>query len=943
VPHISFWGDVGGRPLAALFYPNQNPSDFGPLPPTDQSNFLDHPLPRYTKTIFPSEANPVTQSPPATDPVHVLTLDDLTSLTEDKGKPADILMNVVALIASRFKTDVCSAYLLEPDRSNLVLAATLGLRPSCIGTLRMPISEGLTGMVAEQVRPVSVEDAPKHPRFKYFKEAGEDIYRSFLGVPLVDRGILQGVLVVQTKAPRVFSEAEIHYLIEAASQVAPVVSEARTLDRFIAPAQERLWSVAHNLSWCWDYDCISLFRDLNPTRWWQLNQNPIALLNEIPLEELERRATELGLHSRINYVYRRQQEYLKADRTWGSMNAGVLRPRPIAYFSAEFGLHESLPIYSGGLGVLAGDHIKSASDLGIPLIGVGLFYGQGYFRQYLDENGWQREEYLHTDVNQLPMELAIGQNSEPVVVEIQTRTGVIRAKVWRVQVGRCTLLLLDSNVTGNAPEDLELTSRLYGGDGRTRIRQELLLGIGGFRALRALGISPGVLHLNEGHSGFAVLEAIRDRMHEEGLDFDTAANVIPREVIFTTHTPVPAGHDRFPSDLIEEHLGPLRDQLGISHERLMGFGREHPENQSEPFCMTVLGLLLSRRANAVSSLHVEVSRAMWKGLFPGKQEDAVPIGHITNGVHVPSWLAPQMSRLYDRHLGVGWQGKSSWLRTWEPIENLDDGELWETHLNLKSQLIDFVRRRAREQAERRGEPEAALQRLGKTLSPDALTIGFARRFATYKRANLILNDMERLIHMVSDPKRPVQFLFAGKAHPHDEPGKTVLQQIAQMMRDTDYGDKFVFIENYDINVGRYLVQGVDVWLNNPRRPLEASGTSGQKVVLNGGLNLSVLDGWWAEAYDGLNGFAIGNGRTHTDLDVHDTRDGADLYRVLHDELIPLYYQRDKDGLPRGWITRMKRTIRTLGWRFSADRMVMDYTRNCYIPAAGGTSSEMKNQ
>jgi starch phosphorylase len=873
----------------------------------------------------------------------VLTLDDLTSLTEDKGKPADILMNVVALIASRFKTDVCSAYLLEPDRSNLVLAATLGLRPSCIGTLRMPITDGLTGMVAEQVRPVSVEDAPKHPRFKYFKEAGEDIYHSFLGVPLVDRGILQGVLVVQTKAPRIFSETEIHYLIEAACQVAPVVSEARTLDRFIAPAQERLWSVAHNLCWCWDYDAISLFRDLNPTRWWQLNQNPIALLNEIPLEELERRATELGLHSRINYAYRRQQEYLKADRTWGSMNAGVLRPAPVAYFSAEFGLHESLPIYSGGLGVLAGDHIKSASDLGIPLIGVGLFYGQGYFRQYLDENGWQREEYLHTDVNQLPMELAIGQTTEPVIVEIQTRTGSIRAKVWRVKVGRCVLLLLDSNVDGNAPEDLELTSRLYGGDRRTRIRQELLLGIGGFRALRAMGISPGVLHLNEGHSAFVVLEAIRDRMQEEGLDFDTAANVVPREVIFTTHTPVPAGHDRFPADLIEEHLGPLRDQLGISHERLMGFGREHPQDQSEPFCMTVLGLLLSRRANAVSSLHGEVSRAMWKDLFPGKQEDAVPIGHITNGVHVPSWLAPQMSRLYDRHLGVGWQGKSSWLRTWEPIENLDDGELWETHLSLKSQLIDFVRRRAREQAERRGEPEAALQRLSKTLSPDALTIGFARRFATYKRANLILNDMERLIHMVSDPNRPVQFLFAGKAHPHDEPGKTVLQEIARMMRDTDHGDKFVFIENYDINVGRYLVQGVDVWLNNPRRPLEASGTSGQKVVLNGGLNLSVLDGWWAEAYDGLNGFAIGNGRTHTDLAVHDTRDGSDLYHVLQDELIPLYYQRDKDGLPRGWITRMKRTIRTLGWRFSADRMVMDYTRNCYIPAAGGTSSEMKNQ
>ena len=886
----------------------------------------------------------MTQSSSAADAGQVLTLDDLAQLTADTaGKPADTLMNVVALIASRFRVDVCSAYLLEPDRSNLVLAATLGLHPHSIGKLRMPCNEGLTGLVAERVRPVAVADAPNHPRFKFFRDSGEEVYHSFLGVPLIDRGVLQGVLVVQTKEPRNFGEEEIRTLSEAASEVAPVVSEARTLDQFVAPSIDRLWSIAHNLSWCWDYDSISLFHDLNPTRWWQLNQNPIALLNEIPLPDLERRATELGLHSRINFVYRRQQEYLNADRTWGSLNAGVLRPHPVAYFSAEFGLHESLPIYSGGLGVLAGDHIKSASDLGIPLIGIGLFYGQGYFRQYLDGKGWQCEEYQPTDTTQLPMELAISPKGEPVAVELQTRGGVIRAKVWRVKVGRCTLLLLDSNVEGNAPEDRELTSRLYGGDGRNRIRQELLLGVGGYRALKALGIAPGVLHLNEGHSAFVVLEAIRDRMQEEGVDFDTAANEVSREVVFTTHTPVPAGHDRFPSDLIEEHLGPLRDQLGISQERLMGFGRENPGNHGEAFCMTVLGLLLSRRANAVSSLHGEVSRAMWKGLYPTKAEDAVPIGHITNGVHVPSWLAPQMSRFYDRYLGIGWQGKSSWLRTWEPIENLDDGELWEVHLNLKAQLVDFVRRRAREQAEYRKEPKKELDRLGKVLSLDALTIGFARRFATYKRANLLLKDIERLASLVNDPKRPVQFLFAGKAHPHDEPGKRVLQQIAEMMRDPQFRDKFVFIENYDINVGRHLVQGVDVWLNNPRRPLEASGTSGQKVVLNGGLNLSVLDGWWAEAYDGLNGFAIGGGRTHSNMDVHDTRDGEDLYRVLHDELIPLYYDRDKDGLPRGWITRMKRTIRTLGWRFSADRMVMDYTRNCYIPAAGGTSSEMKSQ
>jgi glycogen phosphorylase len=871
----------------------------------------------------------------------VLTLEEITNLAEQEGKPADTLLNVVALIAARFRTDVCSAYLLEPDRSNLVLAATVGLHPRCIGTLRMPLSEGLAGLVAEQLVPVAVADAGAHPRYKYFKESGEEEYHSFLGVPLIERGVLQGVLVVQTKEPRVFREVEIRMLVEAANEVAPVVSEARTLDRFIAPAQKKLWELARNVWWSWDNDCASIFRDLSPTRWKNLNHNPIALLNEMPLGEIERRSTEHALHSRINYAYRRQQEYLLDERTWGAGHAGVLRPRPVGYFSAEFGLHESLPIYSGGLGILAGDHIKSASDLDIPLVGVGLFYGQGYFLQRLDENGWQREEYLATDVNQLPMQPAIGVNGEPVVIEIRTRSGSIRAKVWQVKVGRCDLLLLDSNVAGNAPEDLDTTSRLYGGDTRVRIRQELLLGVGGYRALKAMGIVPGVLHLNEGHSGFAVFEAIRTRMVEEGLDFYAAASHIPREVIFTTHTPVPAGHDRFPADLIEEHLGPLREELGISHENLMGFGREHPTDYGEPFCMTVLGLKLARRVNAVSSLHGEVSRAMWKGLYPGGPEDDVPIGHVTNGVHVPSWLAPQMCRLYDRHLGVGWQRQGGTAHTWEAIESVDDGELWETHLALKTQLIDFVRRRAHEQAERRSEASEILKRLDKVLTPDALTIGFARRFATYKRANLLLADMERLASMVNDAKRPVQFVFAGKAHPHDEPGKQVLQQIAHMMRNSDFANKFVFIEDYDINVGRYLVQGVDVWLNNPRRPLEASGTSGMKVVLNGGLNLSILDGWWAEAYDGQNGFAIGTGRTHSNMSVHDSRDGEDLYRVLLDEVIPLYYQRDRDGLPRGWIKRMKRTIRTLGWRFNADRMVMDYTCKCYVPAAGGTSSEVR--
>jgi glycogen phosphorylase len=880
------------------------------------------------------------QSEDTVEASHVLTSEDVANLAQEGDKPAETLMNVVALIARRFRTDVCSVYLLEPDRINLVLAATVGLRPQCIGTLRMATHEGLVGLVAETMRPVAVEEVKSHSRFKYFSDAGEDDYRSFLGVPLIDQGLLHGVLTVQTIVPRVFHDEEIHMLSEAATQVAPVVSEARTLDRFIAPAQERLWSLARNLWWSWDHDSGGLFLDLDPVRWRQFNHNPISVLAPLPLAGIERRARELVLHGRINYAYRRQREYLHKDRTWGAKNAGVLRPRPVAYFSAEFGLHESIPIYSGGLGVLAGDHIKSASDLDIPMVGVGLFYSQGYFRQRLDWDGWQREEYFETDVSQLPMEAAIGKTGEPVAVEIETRSGSLRAKVWRLQVGRCVLLLLDSNVPGNAPEDRELTSRLYGGDGRVRIRQELLLGVGGYRALKSMGVTPGVLHLNEGHSAFALLEAIRARMEDEGLNFEQTLPLVGREVVFTTHTPVPAGHDRFTAGLVEEHLGPLRDRLGLSLDRLMQIGRENPNDPHEDFCLTVLGLRISRRANAVSSLHGRVTRAMWKGLFPGEPEDTVPIGHITNGVHVPTWLAPQMFRLYDRHLGTGWHEHSSEPRIWEGIENVDDGELWETHLSLKQRLLEFVRNRTSEQAERRGEPLEMRQRLARILSPDALTIGFARRFATYKRANLILTDIQKLASLANDAKRPVQFVFAGKAHPHDDPGKRMLQQVAQLMRDPKFGDRFVFVEDYDINVGRHLVQGVDVWLNNPRRPLEASGTSGQKVVLNGGLNLSVLDGWWAEAYDGLNGFAIGTGRTHTNMSIHDARDSEDLYRVLKDEVIPLYYQRDRDGLPHGWIKRMKRTIRTLGWRFNADRMVMDYTLKCYVPAVGGTSGDM---
>jgi starch phosphorylase len=700
---------------------------------------------------------------------------------------------------------------------------------------------------------------------------------------------------------------------------------------------QRLQALAGNLWWTWHPEVVALFRALSPIRWRQLGHNPVALLAELSLERLEERANEMVLRSQVHYAYRRLQEYLRSETTWGATHAGALRVRPVAYFSAEFGLHEALPIYSGGLGVLAGDHVKSASDLGVPLVGVGLFYSQGYFLQRLDREGWQREESLTADVRSLPLAPALGPGDQPLAVRVETRKGSIAARIWKLQVGRSLVLLLDSDVEGNQAEDRKLTAHLYGGDNRARIRQELLLGVGGVRALRAVGIDPGVLHLNEGHSAFAPLELVRERMAGEGLGFDAALRQVASQTVFTTHTPIPAGHDRFSAELIEEHLGPLREALRLPPERLLGLGRVRPGDGGEAFCMTVLALRASRRANAVSALHGRVTRAMWADLWPGRAEEEVPIGHITNGVHAPSWLAPAMHDLYDRHLGPDWERRSGEPEVWAGIAGVDDGELWETHAVLKGRLLDFVRRRGAHQRQRRGEPAEAVEEARVALSPEALTIGFARRFATYKRSTLILRDIDRLARLVGNPVAPVQLVFAGKAHPHDEPGKHLLRQVARLDADPRFAGRVVFIEDYDIDLARHLVQGVDVWLNTPRRPLEASGTSGMKVVLNGGLNLSILDGWWAEAYDGTNGFAIGRGEAHVDEETQSARDAEALYAALERVVVPLYYDRDFDGLPRGWIARMKHAIRTLGWRFNSDRMVMDYVRCAYLPAAGGLS------
>ncbi|MBX3443476.1 MAG: alpha-glucan family phosphorylase [Planctomyces sp.] len=703
---------------------------------------------------------------------------------------------------------------------------------------------------------------------------------------------------------------------------------------------EKLTELAGNLWWSWQPDVTDIFREIDPVRWSDLSHNPIVLLREYGPDKLENRAREELLHSRIHGAYRRWLQYMRADDTWGDTHAGVLGHRPVAYFSAEFGLHESLRIYSGGLGLLAGDHLKSASDLKAPLVGMGLFYHEGYFFQTVDKDGWQREEYLVANPADLPIREAIDDDGKPILVSVETRSGKIHAKIWKVDVGRVPLYLLDTNIPENTAEDRQLTARLYGGNNRTRIRQELLLGVGGLRALTALNISPKALHMNEGHSAFATLELIRMRMKDDGLTFDDALREVAAGSVFTTHTPVAAGHDRFDSGLIEEHLSPLYSDLGLSHEAFMGLGRVDPHRMDETFCMTVLAFKTSRRANAVSNLHGVVTRRMWRALWPWRSEEEIPIGHITNGVHVPTWLAMQMRVLYDKVLPLNWHLKTGEPGVWADFEQVTPGELWETHESLKGRLIAYARHRLLRYAQRHKASEAECAKLHNVLDPQALLIGFARRFAPYKRADLVLRDIDMVADLIADDERPVQFIFGGKAHPADDLGKQIMQKIHRLAHDKRFCERIVFLEDYDINVARHLVQGVDVWLNNPRRPLEASGTSGQKVVLNGGLNLSILDGWWAEAFDGLNGFGIGTGVIHANQDVQDQRDAESLVEVLRDQVIPLYYNRDADGLPQEWIRRMKRAVRTLGWRFNADRMVMDYVTHAYVPAAGGTSSAM---
>jgi starch phosphorylase len=699
---------------------------------------------------------------------------------------------------------------------------------------------------------------------------------------------------------------------------------------------QKLRELAQNLWWSWQPEIRALFRELDPAIWRVIYHNPVALLQRVGPEEIARRVQDLEMQTRINQAHRRLQQYLSGSESWGTIHAGPLLAFPVAYFSAEFGLHQSIPIYSGGLGVLAGDHLKSMSDLGVPVVGVGLLYHQGYVHQLIDENGWQQDLYEPISVAELPVDPVPGEDGEQVRFAVELPGRDVYVRLWRVAVGRSRLLLLDARDDANTPEDQALTARLYGGDQETRIRQEILLGVGGYRALKHVGIKPSVLHLNEGHSAFALLERARHFVEREGLSASEALREVAATSVFTTHTPVEAGHDRFRPDLAGPHLEPLARGLGLPLEEVLRLGSERPEDPEAPFATTVLALKLTRRSNGVSALHGRVSRKMWHSLYPNHAEEEVPIGHITNGIHVRTWLASDMHNLFARYVSPRWLESISRPELWLKADKIPDAEIWEVHQVLKARLITYVRRRLADRLERLGLPSVDHE----ALAPEALTLGFARRFATYKRADLLFQDSDRLDRLINDPHRPVQIVFAGKAHPRDTGGKELAQRVSLLERDPRFTGKIVFVENYSMHVGRQLVQGVDVWLNTPRRPLEACGTSGQKCILNGVLNCSILDGWWAEGYDGGNGFAIGTGEVHADPEVQDARDALSLFEVLEREVVPLYYGRDEAGLPRGWIRRVKRGMRTLAWRYNADRMVMDYTKECYLPSAGGDTCHM---
>jgi starch phosphorylase len=705
-----------------------------------------------------------------------------------------------------------------------------------------------------------------------------------------------------------------------------------TVKPSIPPELEPLRQLAGNLMWSWDPETITLFRRIDADLWEETQHNPVMMLGRIKQERFEELASDDSILSQVERALQRMNDYMGRATWYEKQYQRPCNVPLIAYFSMEFGLTESFRIYGGGLGVLSGEHLKSASDLGVPLVGVGLLYQKGYFQQYLNVDGWQQESYPENDFYNQPLILERDGSGAPVLVKVAYPGREVAAQIWRANVGRVSLYLLDTNIPVNSREDQDITDYLYGGDLDMRLKQEIMLGIGGVRALNMLNVEPRVFHMNEGHSAFLSLERIRILIKEHSLSFEQARELVRTGSVFTTHTPVPAGIDRFPSDLIGRYFGSYYGDLGLDHERFMALGRQNPHDPYEPFCMAILALRMAAYANGVSKLHGAVSRKMWQGVWPGIPAEEIPIGSITNGIHQPSWTSRDMANLYERYLGPRWRETPADAELWSRVDRMPGAELWNTHQRRRERMVAFVRQRLRQQFQRRGASKAELLVAEEVLNPEALTIGFARRFATYKRATLLLRDPDRLTRFLNNRNQPVQVIFAGKAHPHDNPGKELIRQIVHLARRDDLRLKLVFVEDYDMNVARYLLQGVDVWLNTPIRGREASGTSGMKAAANGVLNLSILDGWWDEVYTPEIGWAIGRGEDYDDRNLQDHIESNALYDLLEKEVIPLFYSRGSDGLPRQWIEKMKASMKAVCPVFNTHRMLQEYTEQYYIPS-----------
>jgi starch phosphorylase len=707
----------------------------------------------------------------------------------------------------------------------------------------------------------------------------------------------------------------------------------------LPPNLEGLRKLVYNLRWTWDHETIELFRRLDRDLWETSGHNAVLMLGRIDQARLEAAASDDAFLAHLERVTLGFDTYMRGENTWFQRRHGEENPPLVAYFSAEFGLTESLSIFAGGLGILAGDHLKSASDLGVPLVGVGLLYQQASFHQRLNAAGWQQEVFEDNDFPNLPLTLERTPNGAPLTVAVTLAGRDVYAQVWRVQVGRVPLYLLDTNIAANPhAEDRAITNQLYGGDHETRIRQELVLGVGGHRALAALGIHATVFHMNEGHSAFLALERVRKLMAEQKLSFRESAEEASASLIFTTHTPVEAGHDYFHPHLMHQYLYGYSQAFGISWEEFLGLGRRNPFDGNEEFCMTALALRLASFSNGVSKLHGEVSRKMWRDLWPGVPVEEVPIRHVTNGVHFQSWISSDMNALYERYLGPRWREEPADREVWRHVESIPSEELWRSHERRRDRLVAFARTRLIAQLQRRGVPVAEIIASEEALDSRILTIGFARRFATYKRANLFLRDPDRLARILKDPQHPVQIILAGKAHFQDNAGKELIRQIVGLIREKDLRHRLVFLEDYDMAVARTLVQGSDIWLNTPLRPLEACGTSGMKAAANGVMNLSTLDGWWDEAWHAdapgnlSPGWAIGRRETFDNRDCQDEVEAEAFYELLERDLIPTFYDRKADGLPRRWLARMKAAIGSLSPVYNTHRMVEEYTEDYYLAA-----------